>query len=96
MIVRIITRLSFPFMIPFLLWDTAQIKKDNNYITKKKSKGFSGIMNCDCTEDMKFKEVKDLSKKIGGGVTINDLIAGAITTSVRKLFKENGDNSDSI
>jgi len=40
--IRIITRLSFPFMIPFLLWDTAKINKDNNYITKNKSKGFSG------------------------------------------------------
>jgi hypothetical protein len=26
--IRIITRLLFPFMIPFLLWDTAMIKKD--------------------------------------------------------------------
>jgi hypothetical protein len=97
MFVRIFTRLSFPFMIPFLLWDTAQIRKDNNYITKKKNKGgFSGIMNCDCSEDFKFKEVKELSKKIGGGVTINDLIASAITSSLRKLFKEKGDDNDSV
>lgn len=53
-------------------------------------------MNCDCCEDFKFKEVKDLSKKIGGGVTINDFVASAITTSLRKLFKENGDDNDSI
>jgi len=96
MAVRIITRLSFPFMIPFLLWDATTIKNDKNFITKNKNKGFSGIMNCDCTEDLKFKDVKELSKKIGGGVTINDLIASAITTSVKKLFKEKGDNNDSI
>lgn len=53
-------------------------------------------MNCDCTEDFKFKEVKELSKKIGGGITINDLIAAAITSSIKKLFKENGDKNDSI
>jgi len=96
MFVRIVTRLSFPFMIPFLLWDSAQIRKDNNFITKNKDKGFTGVMNCDCTEDLKFAEVKQLSKKIGGGVTINDLIASAITTSMKKFFKENGDNNDSI
>jgi hypothetical protein len=53
-------------------------------------------MNCDCSEDFKFKEVKELSKKIGGGVTINDLIASAITSSLRKLFKEKGDDNDSV
>jgi hypothetical protein len=53
-------------------------------------------MNCDCTEDFKLNEIKDLSKKIGGGVTINDLIAAAITSSIKKLFKENGDDNDSI
>lgn len=83
-------------MIPFLLWDTASIKKDDNYITKNKKKGFSGIMNCDCSEDFKFKEVKELSKKIGGGVTINDLMSSAITCSLKKLFKENGDKNDSV
>jgi len=96
MMARIVTRLSFPFMIPFLLWDTAQIKKDENYITKNKQKGFSGVMNCDCTEDFKFKEVKELSKKIGSGITINDLISSAITCSLKKLFMEKGDNSDSV
>jgi hypothetical protein len=97
MFVRIITRLSFPFIIPFLLWDTAQIRNEDNYITRKKNKGgFSGIMNCDCSEDFKFKEIKELSKKIGGGVTINDLISSAITSSLKKFFKEKGDNSDSI
>ena len=93
---RIITRLAFPFMIPFLLWDAAQIRMDDNYITKNKKKGFTGNMNCDCSEDFKFKEVKELSKKIGGGLTINDLIAAAITSSIKKLFKENGDKNDSI
>ena len=92
--IRIITRLSFPFMIPFLLWDTAQINKDNNYITKNKSKGFSGQQNCDCSIDLKFLEIKELSKKIG--VSINDLISSAITTGLRKLFKENGDESKSV
>ena len=92
--IRIITRLSFPFIIPFLLWDTAQITKDENHITKNKSKGFSGENNCDCTEDMIFKEIKELSKKIG--CSINDLISSAITTGLRKLFKENGDDSKSI
>jgi hypothetical protein len=53
-------------------------------------------MNCDCSEDFKFKEIKELSKKIGGGVTINDLISSAITSSLKKFFKEKGDNSDSI
>lgn len=93
---RILTRLAFPFIIPFLLWDSIKIRKDYNYITKNKAKGFTGIMNCVCTEDFKFKEVKELSKKIGGGVTINDLIASAISCSIRKFFKENGDINDSI
>jgi len=83
---RVFTRLSFPFMIPFLLWDASQIRKDDNYITKNKTKGFSGIMNCDCSEDFKFKEIKDLSKKIGG-VTINDLISSAITCSLKKTIQ---------
>ena len=88
---RLFTRLSFPFMIPFLLWDTAMIRKDNNFLSKNKQmKGFTGIMNCDCTEDMKFLEIKELSKKVGG-ITINDLIASAISAGLKKLFLENGD-----
>jgi len=51
-------------------------------------------MNCDVSEDFKFKEVKELSKKTG--VSINDLISSAITCSLKKLFKENGDNSDTV
>ena len=35
-LLRIITRLSFPFMIPFLIWESLNIKKDDNFLSKNK------------------------------------------------------------
>lgn len=78
-IMRIFTRLSFPFMIPFLIWESFNITKDNNFISKNKE-NLSGKVNCSSRNELLLKDVKNLSKKVG--VTINDLVTAAISLSL--------------
>ena len=51
-------------------------------------------MNCSCTGQLNLTEIKQLSKKLG--VTINDIVTCSITTALSTVFKEKGDNSESV
>lgn len=75
-IMRLFTRLSFPFMIPYLIYESLCIRKDDNFMTKNKE-NLSGIINVTCNSELLLSDVKSLSKKIG--VTINDLISTAVS-----------------
>ena len=55
---------------------------------------FTGEMNCASTDQLHFPKIKTLSKQLG--VTINDIISCAITTSLGTLFKEKGDKNTDI
>lgn len=92
-IMRLFTRLSFPFMIPYLIYESLCIRKDDNFMTKNKE-NLSGIINLSCNSDLLLKDVKSLSKKLG--VTINDLITTAVSMSLKKIFIEKGDKSEQV
>ena len=51
-------------------------------------------MNVASSNNIDFRILKGLSKKIG--VTINDIVASALSSSLHKLFKEHGDNNTEI
>jgi len=90
---RVLVRLSTPFMIPKLLLSSVFTRKDNNMMTQQKTK-FTGQVNCWTSEQLEFMEIKKLSKSMG--VTINDLVMCAITTSLGKIFKEKKDPAEKI
>ena len=90
---RIFTRLSFPFMIPYLIYDALRIKKDDNFLTKNKE-NLTGKVNCTSCSDLLLKDIKNLSKKVG--VTINDLVTAAISMSLQRLLKEHGETPNQV
>ena len=55
-------------------------KKKLHFITKNKKK-MTGNVSVSTSPKYKLKEIKDLSKKLG--ITINDLIMCALSTSVK-------------
>ena len=88
---RIFVRLSVVFMIPKLLITSVFIGPDNNYLTPRKE-AMAGEMNCAISKRYEFSEIKSLSKRLG--YTINDVVTCAITTALRKVFREQGDQSE--
>ena len=92
-IMRLFTRLSFPFMIPYLIYESLCIRKDDNFMTKNKE-NLSGIINISCNSELLLSEVKSLSKKIG--VTINDLISTAVSIGLQKILKEKGETPNQV
>lgn len=62
--------------------------RDDNVITKKKKK-MTGEINVATSPVFQLAEVKDLSKKLG--VTINDVVCCALSTSLKQYFKLKGD-----
>jgi len=92
---RIFTRISFPFILPGILIKTLMIgSPKENIITRDKKSKLTGEMNCSCTGQLRLGDIKLLSKKLG--VTINDIVTCSITTALSTIFKEMGDNSESI
>jgi hypothetical protein len=91
--IRIITRLAFPFMIPKLIWESLNIRIDENFITKNKQ-NLSGTTNCTSGSNLKMADIKALSKKLG--VTINDLVSSAISISLKRILKEHGDEPKEV
>lgn len=88
------TRCSVPFVLPGVLWANLLSRFDDNIITRDRENKISGVMNCVGTGQLDFKEIKNLSKKLG--VTINDLVACSISSAMGTVFKERGDDSKEI
>lgn len=70
------------------------MKPDINFITKNKKKRMNGIMNCTSSNELNLPEIKALCKKLG--VTINDLMTCAISTTFKQIFKEKGEDHKAI
>jgi len=88
-------RLMTPFLILTILMNTLFAKADSNYITKKKEgKHLSGVMNVDSSTHIDLAKLKAATKKLN--VTVNDVVMCALTTSLNKIFKRNGDTSKNI
>ena len=54
----------------------------------------SGVINCAASNELYFQEIKDLSKKLG--YTINDVIFCAVSSAIKKLFREQKDESAEV
>jgi len=50
----------------------------------------TGVINCSSSKELKLDEVKILSKKLG--VTINDIVTTALSVTLKKIFKEKGED----
>ena len=88
-------RLMTPFLIPTFFMSTFLAKADCNYITKKKDgKHLTGVMNVDSSSHIDVNRLKIATKKLN--VTINDVVMCALTTSLNKIFKRNGDTTKNI
>ena len=88
-------KLSVPFYIPFIHFKTNMQPYEDNCFTKKKNReGLSGIMNCSSCIPIPLNDVKRVSK--ANGVTINDVVICALTTSLNVIFKEKGDETKKI
>ena len=89
-------RLMTPFLIPTILMSTIFAKADSNFITKKRGgEDLSGVMNVDSsTQSIDVNKLKTATKKLN--VTINDVVMCALTTSLNKIFKRNGDTTKDI
>lgn len=77
--------LSF-FYIPRMIKDLVLARSDDNYITRKKKDGLSGVLNVRTTDKVDFRLLKALSKTIK--VTINDIVTSALTTALHKIFRD--------
>lgn len=80
------------FMVPKFLWMSIR-RPDSNVFTKNKSK-MTGKLNCGTPEAFVFKDVKDLSKKVG--YTINDVVLASITTAMKSMTRSKGDDTSNI
>jgi len=80
-------KLMVPFMIPKILMNTKFARQDVNCITKRKlGKEMTGIVNVTSQKPIGLDAIKEASKKLG--VTINDMVLCALTTSLKVIFKE--------
>lgn len=88
-------RLMTPFLIPSIAMGTFFAKTDRNFITNKKEpKRLSGVMNVDSSSYIELAALKEATKKLN--VTVNDVVMCAVTTSLNKIFKRNGDTSKDV
>lgn len=87
-------RLSSIVQIPLVLISSMMIRPDVNFITKDKKKRMSGVLNCQSTNELKLPEIKELSKKLG--VTINDIVTCAISTTFKQVFEEKNEKVNEI
>lgn len=93
---RIFVRCCVPFQFFYVAFQTARTlsaKIGGNFVTNNKKK-LNGIYNCKSSNELNFNKVKALSKHLG--MTINDIVASALSISVRRLFKEYKDQNDII
>lgn len=81
-------RLMMPFYIPQILKDTVLARADDNMFTRNKSK-MTGNISISSTEGINLDAMKEFSKKMG--ISINDLVLCALTTTLNTIFKENND-----
>jgi len=91
---QIMIKVMAPFYVPYLTIKSLLLKPDVNFITKNKEKRMTGIINCASSKELNLIEVKALSKKLG--VTINDIVTTAVSTTLKKIFKEKGEDIKSI
>lgn len=88
---KMMIRVMAPFYLPVLLWRSITMATDKNFLTAKKNKKLSGVLNCCASDNMVFSDVKMLSKQLG--CTINDLMTTVLSTAMGKFFKENGEEA---
>lgn len=63
---------------------------DKNFFSAKKEEKLSGVLNACASDNLKFSEVKNLSKQLG--CTLNDLMTSVLATAIGKFMKEKGDD----
>ena len=85
---KLVLRTIAPFYILQIITEALFGSRDKNFITKNKKK-MTGNVSVSTSPKYKLKEIKDLSKKLG--ITINDLIMCALSTSVKQYLKIKGD-----
>jgi NRPS condensation-like uncharacterized protein len=86
-------RLTMPLYIPALVLSSVLNRRDTNPINANK-KPLTGLINVNSSPSIKLNEIKKLSKKLG--LTINDLVLCSLSTSLSKIFKEQGQNVDFV
>lgn len=91
-----LARILAPFQLPNIARNSMFSVRDSNYFTKKRQdQELSGKLNCSSSyEDIDIQQIKDLSKY--KGVTINDVIMCSLTTALKTVFTEQGEQVDSI
>lgn len=69
--------------------------QDQNYIISRRNKNqLQGQLNISSSRVIDFRLIKALSKTLG--VTINDIVSSALSTALKRMFKENDDDSKSF
>ena len=85
-----LTRITAPLQIPFIIWKIAFSPQENNCIARKKNTdGLTGQINVSTCPPIDINELKMVSKV--EGVTINDVILAALSNTFNTIFKEKGD-----
>merc|ERR1712166_1113112 len=80
--------MGMPFYIPQILKDTVLARADDNMFTRNKSK-MTGNISISSTAGIDLAAMKEFSKKMG--ISINDFVLCALTTTLNTIFKENND-----
>lgn len=78
----------FPFYLPIILWESYLRRRDQNPLHDKRIK-LTGEKKVAISKSYDFLTVKKASRSLN--TTINELMVGALSTAMSRLFKEHGD-----
>ena len=85
---RIAIRAMVPLYLPLILWESYLRRKDRNPLHDGRRK-LTGEKKVAISKEFDFLTIKMASKSLG--VTINEMLIGALSTAISRLFKEKGD-----
>ena len=86
--VRLYYRLMVPLMLPLILLDAMLLKTDRNPLHDGKRK-LTGKKEVAVSDTFALDEVKRASKRLG--LTINELLLVALSSTMKKWFEDLGD-----
>lgn len=88
---RVAVRCMAPFYFPLILWESYLRRRDRNPLHDGHRK-LTGEKKCAISKEYDFLTIKMASKSLK--VTINEMLVGALSTAVARLFKEKGDEKN--
>lgn len=85
---RLMVRAMVPLYLPIILWESYLRRRDRNPLHDGRRK-LTGEKKMTISKEFDFLTIKMASKSLK--VTINELMIGALSTAVARLFKDRGD-----